>query len=100
MAGLDAETPDLAKKLLARIEGFSPLVCREIEYKAKMQGIKAAYLSVLEDLKADGNYVLISKPDGTPFEFSFTDISQYGGEYKIKKFEKNKIENILTETEK
>ena len=87
LAGLDNDTPDLAKKLLARIEGFSPLVCREIEYKAKMQGIKAAYLSILEDLKAGGNYVLVSKPDGTPFEFSFTDISQYGGEYKIKKFE-------------
>ncbi len=88
LADLDVENNDLSKKLLSVIEGFSPLVCREIEHKANMVGLERAYLSVLDDLKENNNFYLISKPDGTPFEYSFTEISQYGNEYKSQKFEK------------
>ncbi len=83
LESLSAETPDLAKKLLGRIEGFSPLVCREIEYRAENVGLREAYLSVLCDLKKD-TPILVLKPDGTPFEYSFTGISQYGEAYQNK----------------
>lgn len=87
LKGFTAETDNLAKKLLSRIEGYAPLACREIEHKSETSGLEKAYLSVLQDLK-EGSYVfLVLKPDGTPFEYSFTDISQYGTAYTTTKFE-------------
>ncbi len=85
LENLDENTPDLAKKILSRVEGFSPLVCREIEHKSKNMGLKEAYECVLNDLKKSSIPTLVFKPDGTPFEYSFTDISQYGKAFKTKK---------------
>ncbi len=81
------KSEDLAKKLLSQIEGFSPLVCREIEYRAEQVGLEKAYGSVIADLKGEGDFCLITKSDGTPFEYSFTDISQYSGGFVKKKFD-------------
>lgn len=81
---LDESSPDLAGKLLSRIEGLSPLVCREIEYKTRRFGFKSALTQVLEDLKENEKPTLVLKSDGTPFEYSFTDILQYGTEYQNK----------------
>ena len=85
LEGLSRDTPDLAKKLLGRIEGFSPLVCREIEEKAKTSGLKNAYSEAAEYLKTDKVY-LVSKPDGSPLEYAFMPISQYGNHYECKEF--------------
>lgn len=79
--GFSYDTQDLSKKLLSRIEGFSPLICREIEHRSVRFGLKEAYLSVLKDLNQN-KPVLVSRPDGTPFEYSFTDIFQYGTDFK------------------
>ena len=85
LEGLSRDTPDLAKKLLERIEGFSPLVCREIEEKAKTLGLENAYSEATEYLKTDKVY-LVSKPDGSPLEYAFMPISQYGKHYECKEF--------------
>ena len=76
LGGFSYDTQDLSKKLLSRIEGFSPLICREIEHRSVRFGLKEAYLSVLKDLNQN-KPVLVSRPDGTPFEYSFTDISPF-----------------------
>lgn len=80
---------DISKQLLNTFDGFSPLVCREIEYKAKLKdgNLTNALKDVVNDIKSGTNPVIILKPDGSPLEFSYTDIGQYGSDYKIKKFE-------------
>lgn len=85
LEGLSGETPDLAKKLLGRIEGFSPLVCREIEENAKTLGLENAYLEAAEYLKTDKVY-LVLKPDGSPLEYAFMPIYQYGKGYECKEY--------------
>ena len=85
LEGLSKETPDLAKKLLRRMEGFSPLVCREIEENAKTLRLENAYLEAVEYLKTDKVY-LVLKPDGSPLEYAFMPIRQYGKNYECKEY--------------
>ena len=73
------------KKLLERVEGFSPLVCREIEYVAKQIGLNGAYTKIVSHLN-NPKPTVAYKPDGTPFEFSYTKIEQYTG-YETKSFD-------------
>ena len=78
---------NLAGCLLDRIEGFSPLVCREIEEKSNEVGLKNAYLSVINDLKNGNKVYCVLKPDKTAFEYSFTPITQYGRGYENCEFD-------------
>lgn len=73
---------DTVKALLNNIDGFSPLVCREAAHKAEASSLEEALNSILNDLKNEGTPILLKKPDGSPFEFSYTDITQYGTEYE------------------
>lgn len=70
--------------LLATVDGFSPLICREIEGSKNHQ---KALEKIINDLKSGNNPTLIYNPDGEPFEFSFTEIAQYGESYQTKRFE-------------
>lgn len=70
--------------LLATVDGFSPLICREIE---GCENPQKALEKIINDLKSGNNPTLIYNPDGEPFEFSFTEISQYGENYQTKRFE-------------
>ena len=87
LQNLSDDTPDLANRLLKQSDGFSPLVCREIEFKAQKSGLKTAFFDVVENLSGKGDFCLVLKADGNPFEYSFTNISQYGEKYEIKRFE-------------
>ncbi len=84
------------KTLLGLIDGFSPLVCREIEYlteneiaggKEKITALKNSFSYVLKSLKAEGVPTIIFNPDGAPVEYSYINISQYGSEFSIKQYE-------------
>lgn len=77
LSGLDTQSPDLAKRLLERVDGFSPLICREIEYLSQSEGLLSAYEKTVKALK-NPTLTIVFKPDGTPFEFSYTEIGQYG----------------------
>ncbi len=61
--------------LLQTIDGFSPLICREIEANGNLK-------QIINTLQDGGVPTLVLKPDGTPLDYSFTSISQYGNEYK------------------
>ncbi len=74
--------------LLSSYLGLSPLVAREIAYRAdalgkEMQDVNAGLLyEKFEEYRAslDGDYVptLLINTDGTPMEYCFMDILQYG----------------------
>ena len=77
---------DLSKKILEITEGFSPLVCREIELLSQSIGLENAFLKVIKQLLSGEKFYILFKPDGTPFEYSYIPITQYGNGYNIKEF--------------
>ncbi len=68
---------------LKTIDGFSPLICREIE---DSQNQYEKFSQIVNDLKNKVNPVLIYDDKDLPFDFTYTDISQYPESYKLKKF--------------
>ncbi len=71
------------KALQSSVQGFSPLICREIAHLVG-EGDRAQLEAAIEKFRAsllsDGRRVpyLVYRPDGTPLEFSFLPITQYG----------------------
>ena len=93
-ANLNTVAGDLTKKLLSTIAGFSPLVCREIEAytdgspdgtldKSKLKKQLEKLIKSMTD--NSGGYIIL-KSDNTPFDFSYTEITQYGTDYKTQYF--------------
>ncbi len=76
----DIEIQLESQTLLQTLDGFSPLVCREIENGTPLQ-------AVIKSIKENGTPTLLLKPDGAPLDFSFIKISQYGDSYKNVVFE-------------
>ncbi len=91
----------LNKAILESIIGVSPIVCREIEYfvsagkeltnKNLSENDIAKLKYHLDKLRAtaeevSGTAVSVSRSDGTPFDFSFMNIMQYGSAAKIKRY--------------
>lgn len=82
-----AHADDTAKALLLVTDGFSPLVCREAVYKSEIAGsLHSALNDIISDLISGGTPIILIKSDGTPYDFSYTDISQYGSEFSKKSF--------------
>ena len=87
---LEAEMP-LSKALLSVIQGVSPIICRELEYRVaegatnRLDG--ALYdrltdcLASLKQLAQDctGEPCLVYREDGKPMDVAFMPILQYGG---------------------
>ena len=92
---LPAEMP-LSKALMQVIQGVSPIVARELEYRvlegATNRAEGALYdklISVLGDFKAmteacNEKPCIVYREDGRPMDFSFFPITQYGGYAKVK----------------
>lgn len=79
---------ELWKNIINRLDGLSPLVCREIEHcvnggKTFTDAIK----EVKELLEKGSKAVMVIRPDGVPIEFSYMDIFQYGNGFKLKEFD-------------
>ncbi len=72
------------RPLLSVVEGFSPLICREIEaYEDKASALE----KILTDIKINHAPILLSKIQGEPLDFTYTEIKQYGEHYKSITFE-------------
>ncbi|MBE6749617.1 MAG: fibronectin/fibrinogen-binding protein [Ruminococcaceae bacterium] len=91
---IEAQNGELSNNILKVVSGFSPLVCREIEYmtecavqkgESPQNALKSGLGTVLEELKSGSHGVIIYK-DGKPFEFSYIDINQYGEKFPKKHF--------------
>ena len=93
--GLPAEMP-LSKALMSVIQGISPIVARELEYRVaegatnRLSGVlRDRLLSVLADFRAvaescDQTPCIVYREDGRPMDFSFFPITQYGGYADVK----------------
>lgn len=86
---LTTDVSDIIKRAeetsyLKTVDGFSPLICREIE---ESENPKERFSEILYDLKTAYNPVLILDNNNLPFDFTFTDIKQYGSSFKTEKFE-------------
>lgn len=90
----------LSKAFLEVVEGVSPIVAREVAYRTvfgdKQVGLlldieKERLLNEITVLKneiSDNNYFYqLQSNDGIPFDFSFTDIRQYGNSLEKKRYE-------------
>lgn len=77
------EISDLSQGFLQTLEGVSPLICRELadkaDVKVALQNLKSCILS--------GEFVMLLKPDGTPADFCYMPINQYGELYSKKTFD-------------
>jgi predicted ribosome quality control (RQC) complex YloA/Tae2 family protein len=90
----DGKDAPLSKALLALSQGLSPLSCREIAYRAcggrdpQVSELTSAEWTKLTDCigrtqtaaNDSGVPYLLTKPDGSPLEYSFQPIIQYGME--------------------
>lgn len=90
----------ISKAVLDAVEGFSPIVCREIAYRTVFGDKSVSQLTEIEKerltaeiahLQAELNGItfpnMLLSADETPFDFSFTDIRQYGNALLKKKYE-------------
>ena len=76
------------KAVLTVVQGISPIVAREIVFRAESVGLHEA-VAGLKDTVLSGRAepTLIYKADGSPMDFSFTDIRQYGGALRTRRFD-------------
>lgn len=90
----------LSKAILDRVEGISPIVAREIAYRTVFGDKQCDMLSALEnerlnnELQSIKNEItgknspqMLLREDETPFDFSFTDIRQYGNSLSKKNYD-------------
>ena len=87
---IPSEIGGLSNALLSKINGFSPLVCREIENNCNMLvsngedfavALKKSFDYVIDRLNGDGEATMLISDDGAPFDFSYIDIKQYGDKF-------------------
>lgn len=88
----------LNKALLRCVQGVSPIVCRELEYRVqegatnRLDGIfRDRLLKVVDDFKVTaknciGKPYIVFREDGKPLDFSFMKIEQYGGFAEVKEY--------------
>ncbi|MBQ1506893.1 MAG: NFACT family protein [Ruminococcus sp.] len=110
LRNLEAEMP-LSKGLLRVIQGVSPVICRELEYKVmegatnRLEGILYDRLiSELDSLKkltesCGGKPCIIYREDGKPMDTAFMQIEQYRGFLKTREPESfsNALESFYEE---
>jgi predicted ribosome quality control (RQC) complex YloA/Tae2 family protein len=87
----------LAESILKSIAGISPLICREITLEATgdcnafcgeatTQGLLQTLEKFVSIAKGQGIAYMLMKEDGTPKDFSFVPIKQYGKLFTLKAF--------------
>lgn len=82
------ENLDIAKFLLSKFDGFSPLVCREAEYLFKKDlSLDHALNEIKSFILEKPSPNIIYKPDGSPLDYCFMPINQYGNSFKNENFE-------------
>lgn len=91
-----ATDTSLDRALINTVQGFSPLICREISFAVSgctdfpvrsLTGyhknmLKEKLEQIINDIENGGKPVLLLDKNGQPADFSFTEIHQYGPCYK------------------
>lgn len=109
----------LSKAIIEVVEGFSPIVARELAYRTVFGDKQSGLLNKIEierlnneiaiiktEILKDEHFCMLTSVDNIPFDFSFTNIRQYGNALVKKEyasisellddfyFEKDKINRI------
>ena len=94
---LNLKTEVLSQGILKTLEGVSPLVCREVATAAYGADVVIGEINdhkpltdALQELKysiLSGELIVLYKGDGTPVDFCYMPITQYGSLYNIKGFD-------------
>ncbi len=66
------------------VDGFSPLICREIE---DCDNQYTRLCEIINDLRNENKPTLIYDTNNLPFDFTYTDIFQYPESYKSERFD-------------
>lgn len=76
------------RAVLTAIQGISPIIARELVYRASDNDImtQTEYLKEFVE-EGRGEPTLVYKADGSPMDFCFMDIRQYEGALKVKRFD-------------
>ncbi len=76
------------RAVLSAIQGVSPMIAREIAYRAADSDMKTqiCWLKALVE-EGRGEPTLVYKADGSPMDFCFMDIRQYEGALPVKRFD-------------
>ena len=90
----------LSKAVLECVEGFSPIVGREIAYRTIFGDKQVGLLSEIEkerleneinviktEIINNNKFFAVESADGLPFDFSFTNIRQYGNSLSKKEYD-------------
>ena len=67
--------------------GVSPLVAREMAYRAESGQLAAELCRLRDAVLAGGQPCLLTGPEGAPFDFSYIPLFQYGPGYALEKAE-------------
>ncbi len=76
------------RAVLSAIQGISPMIAREIAYRAADSDMKTqiGWLKTLVE-EGRGEPTLVYKADGSPMDFCFMDIRQYESALKVTRFD-------------
>ena len=83
---MSSKAQDLSQVLLQTLEGVSPLVCREIAYQSENRPL-IDLVQRLRNSILSGEFVMLCKEGGTPVDFCYMPITQYGSLYTVKRFD-------------
>ena len=89
----------LSKAILECVEGFSPIIAREIAYRTVFDDKQVGLLTDIEKERlkneieiikneiTNAEFTILNSVDGIPFDFSFTSIRQYGNSLSKKSYD-------------
>lgn len=89
----------LSKAILDTVEGFSPVVAREIAYRTvftdkqvgtlldiEMERLQGEIHLIKNEIINNDSFFMLTDGENVPYDFSFTDIRQYGSALSKKKY--------------
>ena len=76
------------KAVLSAVQGISPIIAREIAFRAGSVGMRQAIAQLKEAvIGGRGEPTLVYRDDGSPMDFAFMDIRQYGDSLRTRRFD-------------
>ena len=105
----------LSKAIIDTIDGVSPIVGREIAYRTvfcdkqvstlleiERERLNSGIQIIKEEILNNNKFCMLSSCEGTPFDFSFTDVRQYGNAVIKKEYDSisELLDDFYFETDK
>ena len=76
------------RAVLSAVQGISPIIARELCWRAQTMGMLSQIAALKQAVEQGrGEPTLVYRADGSPMDFSFMDIRQYGGSLRTRRFD-------------